>query len=180
MSIFFNRYLHQNLQNTNINYITKFNCINAYNIVNIIKIVINVNFRSINFDKSKILIFFLILEFLIGRGACATTSRKPILALGIRKGAVVGCKLTLRKNDLYYFIDTLILGLPRFDNFNGFLYKKNEKTNFSFILKELYNFHAIEFQYNLYVQALNITFVLNTYLKEQKIFKLTSSNLLIK
>lgn len=75
--------------------------------------ILSFRFRSIEFNKKRSLLFFLFLELLTGQKAIAIVASSNIQKWKIRKGRLVGCKITLRKKVLYNFIDTLLLTFPR-------------------------------------------------------------------
>ena len=86
------------------------------------------------------ILYFFLLELLSNQKCILTTSRKNLISFKIKKGSVTGCKVTLRKKSLSFFLDTLILGLPRSEIFKGFSFKLNSfKSNtFSTKLKDLF------------------------------------------
>jgi hypothetical protein len=69
-------------------------------------------FRSILFDKKRSLAFFLALELLTGQKPVAVLAHRNLLTWKIRKGALVGCRVTLRGKALDSFLDTLSLIVP--------------------------------------------------------------------
>jgi large subunit ribosomal protein L5 len=55
-----------------------------------------------------------------GQKPVATVSTKSIAAFKLREGMKIGCKVTLRGDNMYYFLDKLIsLALPRVRDFRG-------------------------------------------------------------
>lgn len=66
---------------------------------------INLNFGLKDFliDSKKILNILIYMELLINQKPVITKSKKNILTLKIKKGNIVGCKLTLRKKFIYFF-----------------------------------------------------------------------------
>ncbi len=69
-------------------------------------------FRSILFDKKRSLPFFLALELLTGQKPIAILAHRNLLTWKVRKGALVGCRVTLRRKSLEAFFDTLSLTVP--------------------------------------------------------------------
>jgi large subunit ribosomal protein L5 len=97
----------------------------------------------------------------------------------------VGCKVTLRKKNLYEFIDTLNLTLPRMEKFkgiNGFNLMKNKTNSFSFNLTEIILFYPIELGLgiNTDVKKIEINFLFKNLSNEEKIFLLTSNKIPLK
>ena len=78
-------------------------------------IVVSFRFRSINFSKKRALPFFLAIELLTHRKCIASLSSRNVQAWKIRKGRLVGCKVTLRKEGLDDFLNTLSLTFPRIE-----------------------------------------------------------------
>ena len=79
--------------------------------------VLNFSFRDIDFNKKRALPFFFALELLTKQKCVATLSSKNILYWKLRKGMLVGCKVTLRKKNLNDFFDSLALALPRMEKY---------------------------------------------------------------
>jgi large subunit ribosomal protein L5 len=105
------------LYNQSLYSLTKFNQINKFNQKKIHKIILNFGFKNVNFDKKKFLTFLMILELISGQKCVLTVNNKKHTRFKMKKGTVVGCKITLRKKNLYEFLDTLQLSLPRIENF---------------------------------------------------------------
>ena len=127
-----------------LNYISKFNSeiIRKNNFC--YKIGLNFGFKAIKFDKKQMVLFFLILELLSNQKCVITHSRKNLISFKIKKGLVVGCKVTLRNENLAVFLDMLLLGLPRSEIFRGVFLKKNLQfqNSFSMQLHEFFIFYS--------------------------------------
>ncbi len=55
-----------------------------------------------------------------GQKPIATTAKKSVAAFKLRDGMKIGCKVTLRGENMYYFLDKLIsIALPRVRDFRG-------------------------------------------------------------
>ena len=157
--------------------LTKFNIINNHNQININKIKLNFSFNSINFNKKKTIPFFMALELITGQKCKITKSKKPAMALKIRKGSMVGCSVTLQNKNLYNFYEYILLALSRSENFKGLFFKNfiNKKTNaFSFTLEDLFTFYQLETDLDPSIKNLDITLLYNTKNWEEKVF-LTSA-----
>ncbi len=79
---------------------------------------ISFRFRSIQFDKKRALPFFLALELLTQQKGIAVLSKRNVLSRKIRKGMLVGCRVTLRRTSLFSFFDLLSLAVPRREKLN--------------------------------------------------------------
>jgi len=163
------------LYNYKLDSLTKFNYINNLDHCRFSKISLNFGFRNINFDKKRMMLFFMVLELISNQKSYITFSKKNLFSLKIKKGSITGCKVTLRKENLYNFLDTLIISLPRNDTFQGFSLKKKNKKVKSVWLKinQLFIFHNIESELVDYVKNLDINFVTNSICYEEKLFLLT-------
>ncbi len=152
---------------------------------NFFKIILNFSLKEVAFNKKKALPFFLAMELLSNQKCVATLSSKNIMVWKLRKGSLVGCKVTLRKNNLHDFLDNVTLALPRMEKFQGILINKleNQKTNsFSLTLSELVLFYPIEMGLgiNTEVKKIELNFIFNTLSLEEKIFLLTSNKIPVK
>ena len=72
-------------------------------------------FGSVNYAKGRVLPFFRALELLSGQKGIATLSRRAVPARKIRKGGLVGCRVTLRRHALNNFLETLGISVPRIE-----------------------------------------------------------------
>lgn len=160
--------------NCKLDFLTKFNLVNNLAQKHINKISLNFGFKQIKFNKKQMVPFFMILELISNQKCVVTTSRKNILNLKIKRGSITGCKVTLRKKNLYNFIDTLILSLPRSENFKNFYFNKKIKSySFSVKILDLFIFHSIESELVDFIKSLDINFIFNTINNQEKIFLLT-------
>ena len=87
------------------------------------------------------------LSAISGQKAVTTKSRKDISNFKVRKGFPVGCRVTLRSNQMYEFLLRLIsIALPRTRDFNGLSFKSfDRRGNFSFGVKEQIVFTEIDY-----------------------------------
>ena len=173
----------KNLYDKQLFFLTKFNYKNSYiNLNEIFKIVFNFGFKSINFNKKKILFFFILLELITNQKCVGTKSKKDILILKIRKGNISGCITTLRKKFLYNFIDTFIISVSKLENLNKIQLKKIYKSNinsFSFILKNMFMFKTIESILDFSIKNLSLTFVYSNNSFSEKLFLMSFNNFFI-
>ncbi len=105
------------------------------------------------------------------------TGQKPVIRRAklavsnfkLRKGIPVGCKVTLRKQRMYEFLDRLInVALPRIRDFNGVpLESFDQMGNYTLGIKEQVIFPEIEMDKVTRIQGMDITFVFNRGPKEQ-------------
>ncbi len=87
------------------------------------------------------------LTAIAGQKAVPTTARKPIAGFKIRADMKIGCKVTLRSNRMYEFLDRLInIALPRVRDFRGVsLNSFDGNGNYALGLKEQIVFPEIDY-----------------------------------
>ena len=90
-----------------------------------------------------------------------TKSRQDISNFKIRKGFPVGCKVTLRGNRMYDFMERLIsIALPRTRDFRGLSFKSFDGSgNYSFGVKEQIIFTEINYDTIDSVRGMDISFI---------------------
>ena len=161
--------------NQKLDFLTKFNLINNLAQKNITKITLNFGFKNIKFEKKKMILFFMVLELITNQKCVLTSSRKNLIFLRIKKGSITGCKVTLRKTNLFNFLDNLLLALPRSEKFKGFFYNKKtlKQNNFSTRIEDLFIFHSLESEIVSFVKTLDVSFSFNTISDDEKFFILT-------
>lgn len=99
-------------------------CINLHQVPKLEKIVINMGVRS-DAEKGSVEEAVKELTLISGQKAVITKSKKSIANFKLRKGVPVGCRVTLRRNRMYEFLDRLItVALPRIRDFRGISPKK--------------------------------------------------------
>ncbi len=94
-----------------------------------------------------------------GQKPVVTNARKSIAGFKIRAGYPVGCKVTLRKDKMYEFLDRLVsVALPRVRDFRGLPAKAFDKFgNYNFGIKEQIIFPEIEYDKIDALRGMNIT-----------------------
>ena len=164
---------------------TLFPHINIHNQIKVSNLVISFRFRSIEFNKKRALPFFLAMELLTNRKCVASLSKRNVQVWKIRKGRLVGCKVTLRGESLNHFINILSLVFPRIEKFqpsNKFFNKAFSKAftksktfpNFIFNLNELVLFYPIELGLGLHtdIQQIQVNCIFNSSSIEERFFSL--------
>lgn len=96
-----------------------------------------------------------------GQKPIVTLSRKSIAGFKIRAGWPIGCKVTLRRDRMYEFLDRLInVAIPRIRDFRGFSAKAFDgRGNYSLGLREQLIFPEIEYDRVDKVRGLQVTIV---------------------
>ena len=95
-----------------------------------------------------------------GQKPIITNSRKSIAGFKIRDGWPIGCKVTLRKERMYDFLDRLIsIAIPRIRDFRGLNPKSFDgRGNYSMGIQEQIIFPEIEYDKIDAIRGMDITF----------------------
>ncbi len=101
------------------------------------------------------------LEIITGQKAVITRAKKSVANFKIREGMPIGCKVTLRGNKMYEFVDRLInLALPRVRDFRGVNPNAFDgRGNYALGIKEQLIFPEIEYDKIDKVRGMDIIFV---------------------
>jgi large subunit ribosomal protein L5 len=111
------------------------------------KIVINMGVGEATADSKKLTSAIEALTAISGQKPIATKARKSIAAFKLREGMSVGAKVTLRKDQMYEFLDRLItIALPRVKDFRGLNAKSFDgRGNYAMGIKEHIVFPEINY-----------------------------------
>jgi len=101
------------------------------------------------------------LEVIAGQKPVITKARKSIAGFKVREGQSIGCKVTLRGERMYNFLDKLIsVSLPRVRDFRGLSPKAYDgRGNYTIGIKEQLVFPEIEFDDVVKVRGMDIVLV---------------------
>lgn len=101
------------------------------------------------------------LTLISGQKPVITKARKSIAGFKIREGQAIGCKVTLRGENMYNFIDKLVsIALPRVRDFRGVSPKAFDgKGNYTMGIKEQLIFSEIDYDNVVKVRGMDIVFV---------------------
>ena len=101
------------------------------------------------------------LEKITGLKAVETTAKKSIASFKVREGHKIGCKVTLRGERMYNFLDKLIsISLPRVRDFRGLSPKSFDgRGNYTIGIKEQIIFPEINFDEVEKVRGMDIVLV---------------------
>jgi large subunit ribosomal protein L5 len=111
------------------------------------KIVINMGVGEATSDSKKINAAVAELTAIAGQKPVITKARKSIATFKLREGMNIGCKVTLRRDRMYEFLDRLIsIALPRVRDFRGVSGKSFDgRGNYTLGLKEQLVFPEIDY-----------------------------------
>ena len=101
------------------------------------------------------------LTLISGQKPIITKAKKDISNFKIRKGWPVGCKVTLRSDMMYEFLDRLIsVALPRTRDFRGLSFKSFDgRGNYNFGVREQIIFTEIDYDKIQSIRGLNVTII---------------------
>ena len=134
---------------------------NINEVPKLIKIVVNMGVGESVVDSKKINNASEDLMQITGQKPMITSSKKSIAGFKLRKGLSIGCKVTLRKNRMYEFLDRLVyIALPRVRDFKGLSRKSFDgKGNYSIGIKEQIIFPEIDYDKIDKVRGMDISIV---------------------
>ena len=100
------------------------------------------------------------LTTITGQKPQITRARKSISNFKLREGMPIGCRVTLRGERMYEFLDRLVnVALPRTRDFRGISAKLSGRGDYNLGLKEQFIFPEIDFDKIDSVRGMNITVV---------------------
>jgi large subunit ribosomal protein L5 len=139
----------------------QFNYTNPMQIPKLDKIVINMGVGE-NVNDSKIIQAAANeLGLITGQKAKITLAKKAIASFKLRENLAIGCKVTLRKQRMYEFLDRLVnTALPRVRDFRGINPKSFDgRGNYAMGLKEQLVFPEINYDKVDQIRGMDIIFV---------------------
>ena len=101
------------------------------------------------------------LTMITGQKPVVTKAKKSIAGFKVREGQSIGCKVTLRGDNMFNFMDKLIsIALPRVRDFRGISSKAFDgRGNYTLGIKEQLIFSEIEYDDIVKVRGMDIVFV---------------------
>jgi large subunit ribosomal protein L5 len=125
----------------------KFGYKNVMEVPKVVKIVVNMGVGEAK-ENAKVLDSAVSdLETITGQKAVTTKAKKAVANFKIREGMPIGCKVTLRGERMYEFLDRLVnLALPRVRDFHGVNANSFDgRGNYALGIKEQLIFPEIEY-----------------------------------
>ena len=125
------------------------------------KVVLNMGVGEALGDKKVLEHAVSNLELISGQKVVVTRARKSIAGFKVREDWPIGCKVTLRRERMYEFLERLIaIAIPRIRDFRGLNAKSFDgRGNYNLGLKEQLIFNEIDYDKVEKVKGLNITIV---------------------
>jgi large subunit ribosomal protein L5 len=139
----------------------EFNYKSSMQIPKILKISINQGLGEAITDKKRIETGVEELSLIAGQKAVSTKSRKDISNFKVRKDMPIGVRVTLRRQNMYEFLDRLVsVAIPRIRDFRGINEKGFDgRGNFTFGVSEQIIFPEIDLDKVTKINGMNITIV---------------------
>ncbi|WP_422366188.1 50S ribosomal protein L5 [Pelagibius sp.] len=111
------------------------------------KIIINMGVGEAVADSKKIKSAVKEMTLIAGQAPVVTKAKKSVATFKLREGMPVGCKVTLRRERMYEFLDRLVtIALPRVRDFRGLSGKSFDgRGNYAMGLKEQIVFPEIDY-----------------------------------
>ena len=140
---------------------TKFNYSSVMQIPKLEKIVINMGVGEVKENAKALESAIRDMETITGQKAVVTKAKKAIATFKIRQGMNIGCKVTLRGEKMYTFLDKFInVALPRVRDFRGVNPNSFDgRGNYSMGVKEQLIFPEIEYDKVDKIRGMDIIFV---------------------
>ena len=125
------------------------------------KIVINIGVGDATGNSKLIDAAVADLAKISGQKPVVTKAKKSIAGFKLREGQAIGCKVTLRGENMYNFMDKLIaISLPRVRDFRGVSPKAFDgRGNYTMGIKEQLIFSEIDYDDVVKVRGMDIVFV---------------------
>ncbi len=125
------------------------------------KIVVNIGAGDASANSKLLEAAMHDLEAITGQKPVATKAKKAIAGFKLRQGQAIGCKVTLRGDNMYNFLDKLIsITLPRVRDFRGISNKSFDgRGNYTLGLTEQLIFSEINYDDVVKVRGMDIVFV---------------------
>lgn len=152
---------------------------NKHEIPKILKIVINMGVGEAVGDSKIINNASNDLALISGQKPIITFAKKSIATFKLREKMKIGCKVTLRKDKMYDFLERLvIMALPRVKEFKGLSTKSFDgKGNYTLGIKEQIVFPEINYDKIDVIRGMDITFVTTARTDKEGKLLLSSFNL---
>ena len=139
----------------------KYNYTTVMEVPKLEKIVINIGVGDATTNSKLLEAACHDLALISGQKPVITKAKKSIAGFKVREGQAIGCKVTLRGENMYNFMDKLIsIALPRVRDFRGVSSKAFDgKGNYTMGIKEQLIFSEIDYDNVVKVRGMDIVFV---------------------
>ncbi len=137
---------------------------NVNEIPKLVKIVLNVGMGEAIQNPKALEAAQEELRRISGQHAVITTAKKSISNFKLREGMKIGCRVTLRRRQMWEFMDRLIsVAIPRIRDFRGLLSRSFDgRGNYTLGVREQVIFTEIDYDKIEGIHGIDITFVTST------------------
>ena len=134
------------------------NYANPMQVPRLTKVVLNMGVGEGTQDRKKVEAAVGDMTLIAGQKPVVTRAKKSIAGFKLREGMAIGCKVTLRRERMYEFLDRLInIALPRVRDFRGLSKKSFDgRGNFAMGVKEQIIFPEISYDKVDQIRGLDI------------------------
>ena len=149
--------------------VEEFKYSNEMQIPKLEKIVVNMGLGESGRETKKVEGAVADLMAITGQKPVVTLAKKSIANFKLREGTTVGCKVTLRRDKMYEFLDRLVtIALPRVRDFHGISDNSFDgQGNYSLGLKEQIVFPEIDYDTVDEVRGLDVAIVTTAQTNEE-------------
>jgi large subunit ribosomal protein L5 len=142
----------------------EFGFANPHQIPKLVKVVLNVGMGEASKDQKLLESVVAELGTITGQKANTNRARKSISNFGLREGMPVGASVTLRRSQMWFFVDRLIsTAIPRIRDFRGLPTKSFDgRGNYTVGIREQIIFPEIKFDDVRQIHGMDLTFVTST------------------
>ena len=136
----------------------QFNYANPMQVPRLTKVVLNMGVGEGTGDRKKVEAAVGDMTLIAGQKPVVTRAKKSIAGFKLREGMAIGCKVTLRRERMYEFLDRLVnITLPRVRDFRGLSKKSFDgRGNFAMGVKEQIIFPEISYDKVDQIRGLDI------------------------
>ena len=136
----------------------KFGYKNAMEVPRIEKVTLNMGVGEGTQDKKKVTTAAAEMALIAGQKPVVTIAKKSVAQFKLREGMAIGCKVTMRRERMYEFLDRLItVAMPRIRDFRGLNPKSFDgRGNYAMGLKEQIVFPEISYDQIEKVRGMDI------------------------
>ena len=149
--------------------IEKFGYTSKMEVLKLEKIVLNMGVGDATTDSKYLDAAVKELTVIAGQKPVVTKAKKSIAGFKLREGQAIGCKVTLRGEKMYTFLEKLIrISLPRVRDFRGVSPKAFDgRGNYTLGIKEQMIFTEIEYDNIVKSRGMDIVFVTSAKTNEE-------------
>ena len=134
---------------------------NSLSVPRLVKIVLNMGVGEGTDDRKKVEFAYNDMIKIAGQKPVITKAKRSVAVFKLREGMEIGCKVTLRRDRMYEFLDRLItVAMPRIRDFRGVSPKSFDgRGNYTIGVKEQLIFPEITFDKVDTIRGMDITIV---------------------